>query len=259
MLSCVVLAGNEEANIGEVVNNLSFCDEVLVVDDYSTDRTVEIAKSLGAKVMRRNVGGDFAAQRNFAMGESRGEWIFFVDADEEVTKELESEIRSVISKKPKEREEVRAYYIKRRDVWWGRELKFGESGKIRLLRLVKKNSGRWIGRVHETFKPSYQTATLKNYLVHRPHPTVKEFLSEINTYSSLRASELADQGRRTNIFEIIFYPLGKFFLNYFLKLGLLDGPAGFVYAFMMSFHSFLVRVKLSRLILGCKGNSTPGV
>lgn len=255
MLSGVVLTKNEEKNIESVINSLKFCDEILILDDYSTDQTAKRAKDLGARVIRRKLNNDFAGQRNFAIGESRGEWIFFVDADEEVSRELRNEILSLVAGRRGEKSRQdsslktrdkapKAFHIKRRDIWWGRELKFGEVGKIRLLRLVKKNSGRWRGRIHETFKTSYQTATLKNYLTHRPHPTVREFLAEINSYSTIRARELADQGRQTNLFEIIFYPPGKFFLNYFLKLGLLDGAPGFVYAFMMSFHSFLVRAKL---------------
>jgi hypothetical protein len=101
--------------------------------------------------------------------------------------------------------------------------------------------------VHEEFKvTSYElrVTSLKGYLNHYPHPTVKEFLQEVNFYSTLRAKELFAQGKKTGIFAILFYPLGKFILTYFLKMGFLDGPPGFAYAFFMSFHSFLVRVKL---------------
>lgn len=98
--------------------------------------------------------------------------------------------------------------------------------------------------MHEEFVCQGLVGRLESLLNHYPHPTVKDFLKEINYYSTLRAKELLEQRKSANIFSIIFYPLGKFVFTYFLKLGFLDGPAGFGYAFMMSFHSFLVRAKL---------------
>ena len=84
----------------------------------------------------------------------------------------------------------------------------------------------------------------ENCINHYPHQTLKEFIEYINHYSSLRAEELYNQGKKVNVFEIVVWPLGKFVYNYFINLGFLDGPQGFVYAFMMSFHSFLARAKL---------------
>lgn len=240
MLTGVILAKNEEERIGKAIDSLNICDEILVIDDYSSDNTVQIAKKHGAKVIKRRLNKDFANQRNFAMGESRGEWILFVDADEKVSEKLAKEITSVVSKK----DDIAAFYIKRRDIWWGRKLMFGEGGTMTLIRLVKKNTGKWVGRIHERFETSGSTAVLKNHLLHHPHPTVTEFLREINEYSTIRADELYNKGKKVGLFEIVSFPLGKFILNYFLKLGFLDGPAGFVYAFFMSFHSFLVRTKL---------------
>ena len=113
-----------------------------------------------------------------------------------------------------------------------------------IIRLIKKGSGKWFGKVHEEFRSDGQIGRLDSFLNHYPHPTVKEFLKEINFYSTLRARELRDQGEQASIWKVIFFPFTKFVLTYFIKLGLLDGPAGFAYAFFMSFHSFLVRAKL---------------
>ena len=140
--------------------------------------------------------------------------------------------------------------MKRRDYFWGKELKYGETKKVRnqgIVRLVKKGAGKWMGTVHEVFNTVENIGSLNGYINHYPHPTLKEFIEDVNTYSSIRAEELFNQGVKTNIFQIIFYPLIKFKYNYFILLGFLDGPAGFVYSFMMSFHSFLVRSKLYQL------------
>jgi len=241
-ISAGIITKNEEKNIERCLNSVKFCDEIVVIDDFSTDKTVEVAKKFGASVIQRKLDGNFASQRNFCFEQCSGEWVIFLDADEEITPELKNEIL----KKVKD-EEIDAYYIKRRDRWWGRWLRFGELWRVYhggLLRLVRKNSGKWKGSVHEEFKTAKSTAKLNSFLNHYPHADVKSFIKKINHYSNLRARELYDTKTRFSILQIIFYPFLKFVLNYFILLGFIDGPAGFTYAFLMSFHSFLVRAKL---------------
>lgn len=127
---------------------------------------------------------------------------------------------------------------------WGRCLKHGETNRVRLLRLARKEAGVWRRPIHEVWQVSGKTGELKNPLLHYPHPNVAQFLEEINWYSSLNANYLFEHGVRINGGQIIAYPLAKFFLNYFWRLGCLDGTAGIVMALMMSFHSFLTRAKL---------------
>ena len=134
--------------------------------------------------------------------------------------------------------------MKRKDFFLGRWLKYGETANVKLLRLVKKGSGEWKRRVHEVFETKGETTELKNPILHYPHPTISEFLESINFHSSLHSQVLFEEGKKTNLFEIIFYPLGKFCLNYFWRLGFLDGIQGLIMALMMSLHSFLARAKL---------------
>lgn len=244
MISTVVLARNEEKNIKRCLSSLQWCDEIIVIDDYSTDKTVEIAKKAKATVYQRALKGDFAEQRNFGLDKACQDWVFFVDADEVVPKELADEVYQQTSQFLTSAD---AFWVKRIDSMWGRQLQYGETGGNTFLRLVKKSKGQWKGRVHETLVIPEKTETLKNPLLHYPHQTVSEFLAEINTYSTLRAQELFEQKRRTSYLEIMFYPMGKFFVNYFLKRGFRDGTAGVILALMMSFHSFLVRGKLWQL------------
>ncbi len=254
-ISAVVLTKNEEKNIERCLKSLDFCDEIILVDDYSTDKTVELVhkvykviKFVKYSVHQRKLNNDFAQQRNFGLEKANNEWVLFVDADEEVTQELKKEIVSLFHDSIVEEN---AFYLKRGDYFWGQELKYGEVKKVReqgLLRLVKKNSGTWMGSVHEVFHTAKNVGRLNGILNHYPHPSLKEFINDINHYSTIRAEELLNRETKTNIFEIIFFPSGKFVYNYFFNLGFLDGPAGFTYAFMMSFHSFLVRAKLYQLI-----------
>jgi glycosyltransferase involved in cell wall biosynthesis len=241
-LSAVVLTKNEESNLERCLRSLSFCDEIITIDDNSEDRTQEIAQKYKTTIVTRPLNNNFSEQRNFGMEHTSGDWILFVDADEEVSTELAEEIKKILTDTT-----YSVFSIRRRDFWWGRELCYGETMKVRnngLIRLVKRGSGLWKGEVHEEFKSNQPSQRLHAFLNHFPHPSIKEFLKDINFYSSLRAQELFKKNKTTSSFEIIMYPLGKFLLTYFLKRGFLDGPAGFAYAFFMSFHSFLVRAKL---------------
>jgi len=152
--------------------------------------------------------------------------------------------RVVNNLKIKSIDHYQGFYVKRKDFIFGKWLRYGEAGKIKLLRLARKNAGKWQGAVHETWEVRGKTAEFKNHLLHYPHPTVKDFLRKIDEYSTIRARELYRQGIKTNFFEIVAYPIGKFLKNFVWYFGFLDGPSGFLHAVFMSFHSFLVRGKL---------------
>lgn len=240
-ITAILLTKNEEHTIEACIDSVSFCNEVIVLDDNSTDQTVEIAKKHNAKIITRSLHGDYAGQRNNGLEQAKNDWILFVDADERVSSELQKEIVTLSEK------EASAYYIPRRDYFWGKELTYGEVQKVRtkgIIRLVKKGSGKWHGAVHEEFQTDQKVKKLHSFINHYPHPTLKEFIHEVNIYSTLRAKELQSQGKKSSVFSIIAFPFFKFLLVYILYRGFLDGPAGFAYAFLMSFHSFLVRAKL---------------
>ena len=240
MISAIVLAKNEEKNIASCLKSLYWCDQILLIDDYSSDKTRLIAKKYQAKIYKRHLAGDFSRQRNFALTKVNKGWVFFVDADEIVSPALAKEIKEKLTPKTN----IAGFYLKRKDSFLGQWLNHGETAKVRLLRLAKKNKGKWQGKVHEKWQVKGKIGSLKNPLLHFKNTSLDDFLTKINYYSSLRAKELAKQRAKTNIFLVFAYPLGKFGQNYFLRLGFLDGMPGFIMAFMMSLHSFLVRLKL---------------
>lgn len=247
MLSCVIIAKDEEDNLKELLPSLSFCDEIIVIDDDSTDNTVKVTKSYKARVLKKSLNNDFAGLRNYGLKQAVGEWILFVDADERLSKELIAEIRENVKKN----DQISAYYIKRRDFFWGREVQWGEvysASHTGIIRLVKKNKGKWQGSVHEQFVTNAPVSKLKHSLAHYPHRNISDFLKSINKFSSIRARQKAIAGQSTGITQIIFLPMFKFIYTFFIKLGFLDGARGFVYSFMMSFHSFLYRSKLFFLL-----------
>lgn len=241
MITAVILTHNSEKTIGNTLGSLSFCDEIIIVDDISTDSTRTIAHTYKARVYERVLDDDFAAQRNFGLEKAKGEWVLFVDSDEVVPLELAREIETVISASDTK---ISGYFISRQDYFGGRGLHHGETSHVTLLRLAKKHAGLWVEPVHEIWNVRGETAKLNNPIHHLPHNDVAQFLAKINRYSSIRAKFLYQNGIRSSIFAIILYPHAKFIVNYIGKRGFLDGMEGMIMAVMMSFHSFLVRAKL---------------
>jgi glycosyltransferase involved in cell wall biosynthesis len=243
MISVVILTHNNQEMIADVLDSLKWCDERIIVDDHSTDKTLEYVKPYDVTIFQHDLHDDFAAQRNFGLSKAKGEWVLFVDSDELV----QSILRDEIIKATKNNSTIVGYYISRKDFLFGRELKHGETAHVRLLRLAKKDAGSWKRNVHEVWDIHGSVASLTTPLLHYPHPRVSQFLAEINWYTTINAKVFFDEGVRTNVWQIILYPKAKFIQNYFFRLGFLDGAAGFVIAMMMSFHSFLTRSKLWEL------------
>lgn len=238
-LSVVILTKNEEENIVDCLESVAFAEEIIIVDDNSTDRTIDLAKRFTDKLFIHSINGNFASQRNYALNLAHNSWVLFVDADERVSEKLRDEILKSIQKKG-----IQGFKIRRIDNIWNQKIEHGEGGSIELLRLARKDSGKWKGKVHETWKITGNCQVLSNALIHIPHASVSKFIKDIDEYSEIRAIELHETKTKSNAFYIIFYPASKFFINYFIKKGYRDGIPGFLYAMIMSMHSFLVRAKL---------------
>ena len=253
MISAVILSKNNASTIQRTLVSVAWCDEIICIDDFSSDRTAGIVRKNKADVLQRHLNDDFAAQRNFGLENARGEWILFVDSDEVVSRELKEEILEKITnhnfqitKKSQisNTNTTSGFYIKRKDFFLGRELRHGETAHVTLLRLAKRGAGIWKRPVHEDWDINGTTDTLENPLLHYPHTDVAQFITEINRYTTINAHYLNKNGVRSNLFAIVAYPAGKFFQNYFLRLGFLDNTPGCIMAILMSFHSFLTRAKL---------------
>lgn len=242
MISAIVLTKNEEKNISQCLESLLWCDEIIIIDDQSTDKTVEIARSLRAKVFIHSLNNNFAQVRNSGLNKAHGDWVLFVDSDERVTKELKEEIIKVTNNS---RSRINcSYYVKRIDYMWDKELRYGELGDVKLLRLSRKNAGKWERKVHEVWNIKGLTKTLKNPLLHYPHQNLSEFLSHIDFYSTLHAEQKYQDGEKSSLLKIIIWPKLKFIKNWIFLRGFWDGVPGLLVAMLMSFHSFLAWSKL---------------
>ncbi len=233
-LSAVILTKNEEANIERCLKSVQWADEIVVLDDYSTDATREIAKRYGAKVIEHALEGNFAQQRNFGLKQANNEWVVFLDADEVVSEALAKELANAITS-----DLINGFMVKRVDYWHEKELKGGEWGNMWLLRLGRKGSGQWKRKVHEYWDINDNVGKLKNSLQHFPHQTIREFVNSINFHSQLHAIENERERKNPSYFRVLLSPFAKFIQNFILRGGYRDGVHGFVFSILMSFHSFL--------------------
>jgi glycosyltransferase involved in cell wall biosynthesis len=232
-LSVAIITLNEEANLARTLKSVHFADEIIIVDSGSTDRTLEIAASFKAALFLEPWRG-FAAQKNFAIEQCKGEWILSLDADEALTPELQTEIGALLSTAPA----ADAYLLRRRNIFLGRWIRHGgyyPDAKLRLFRRYSANfapSARFTDRpVHETIAIQGKLETLHHDLIHHAYPTVESYIERLNHYSTLGSQSLLEHGETSRssfgfVAKVLFYPVLVFFRDYVLRAGFLDGREG---------------------------------
>lgn len=238
-ITAVILTHNNQDTLKRTLNSLAFCSQIIIIDDYSADETVSLARAAGAQVYQRRLKQNWAAQRNFGLQKADHSWVLFIDSDEVVSRSLKKEIQTVLPGTDKN-----GFLISRQDVFLGKVLKHGETGHIKLLRLGKKNKGKWQRAVHETWQIEGKIGQLTSPILHLRDLSISQFIKRINHYTDIDAQQLAQEGKPFTFGQFFFKPLGKFIYNYIFLAGFLDGMPGFIFAFLMSLHSIIVRVKL---------------
>lgn len=234
-ISATIITLNEERDLPRCLKSLDFADEIVVVDSGSNDRTVEIARSLGAKVVVEPWRG-YGAQKNFAQNQTKSEWILNLDADEVITPELRAEILSEINdEKP-----AAGYGIARKTFYLGRWIKYGGWYPNFVTRLVRRNSGAWSEpNVHEELKINGEVRHFKNPMLHFTFSDISDQIRTNLRYARQGALDLKKRGNSPSYLRLIFKPLGKFCETYFLKRGFLDGLPGFIISVNAAHSMFL--------------------
>ena len=240
-LSAVIIAQDEEENIAAALESARFCDEVLLVDSGSRDRTRYIAAAAGARVLSNEPWPGFVAQRNFAMSAARHDWVLALDADERVTPALRAEIEELRVGSP----EYPGYRIPRVAVYLGREIRATDWYPDPQLRLFDRRRGRWQGAlVHESVVVDGSVGRLRGELVHQPYRDVSAHLRKIDAYTTLWARQSLEAGRRAGILELVGSPAWAFARNYLLRGGLRLGTAGFAISSLNAYYTFVKLLKL---------------
>lgn len=235
-VAIVLLTKNEAQKLDQLLPTLKFADELILIDDYSSDDTEKIAKKYKATVYKRKLDNKFAAQRNYGLQVARTDWVLFIDPDETVSQNLANEILTAISVKTP----LSGYQIRRVDIFLNKTLLHGETGNLWLTRLGKRSAGLWERQVHEIWQLP-DVGRLHNPIVHQAHKNFQVLLHKVRRYARIEADYRLKNGEDFSLFEYISYPIGKWLQNYIWKLGFLDGWPGFLMALGMSYHSLLCR------------------
>lgn len=243
-LSAIIITRNEERDLPACLESLKgWVDEIVVVDNQSSDRTKEIAGSFGARVFDHEFQG-YGPQKQFALEQAAGEWVLNVDADERVTPALVSEI-DVMLRVSGEDNLHNGYSIPFQMFFMGKRLRFGGCFREFHVRLFKRSKARYGGtRIHEGITVEGSLGTLGHPIRHESYRNFAEYLEKCRTYTGLIAAKKFREGKRFSAWHNLRLPW-EFFVRYFLKLGFLDGRAGFAYAALSSFYAWLKHVRLT--------------
>ncbi len=239
-LAVIILTKNEETNIEDAMKSAAFADEILIIDSGSTDRTRDLVEQNGAKFVSHPMNEDgFAGQRNYALTQTDAEWVFYLDADERITTEAAEEIKKVVYQN-----EHMGYKIKRLNVVFGQIMKYGEHGPDWCARLFPRMQVKWTGVVHESPTANLPIAALRYPLYHYTYTDWHRYFEKFNQYTDLMAQRMWENGKRASFTDILLHPTFAFVRFYFLRLGLLDGKQGLIFALNHYFYTMIKYVKL---------------
>ncbi len=236
-ISFCIITLNEEDNIEDLIKNIkAVADEIIIVDCGSKDKTVEIAKTLGAKVIF-NGWKDYSTQKNFAISKASKDWVFVLDADEILSDELKE---SILSVKEKEFSDIEGFLIGRKTFYLGKFINHSGWYPDIKVRLFKKEYGKFYGKyVHEGFEFGGRAKKLKGDVLHYSYKNIGDHIERIKKYSCLSAKRMKSEGKNFSFVKLLFSPPFGFIKHYFLKLGFLDGFRGFIISVLTSYYIFL--------------------
>lgn len=251
-LSGVVIAFNEADRIGDCIASLAFCDEVVVVDSFSTDATVAIAQAHGARVLQRAFDG-FRSQKDFAVRQAAHDWVLCLDADERVSPALRASIERA---RDAGFDDAAGYRFARLSEYFGRFLRHGNAYPDRVLRLFDRRRGGWRGtrEIHESVSLDGPVRTLDGDLLHHPFRDLEQMLAKTQRYARMMAEHEHARGRRATLSKLVIAPWWRFVRGYVLRGGFLDGREGLVYAYVRANY---VRQKAIMLWLLQRGAAHP--
>jgi len=238
-ISATIIAVNEELKIARAIESLRCCDEILVVDSGSSDRTVEIAQNLGARVVESPWPG-YAKQKNLAAAAAENDWIFSLDADEALSEALEAEIWQLKKTGPA----FDAYTMPRMAQYLGRWIMHSGWYPDRKVRLYDRRKAAWVGEfVHESVEVKGTIGHLSSNLLHYTCDSLSEHLRTLDRYTTLAAQEVVARGHKASFANLLVEPAWTFVRTYIFQAGFLDGHEGLIIANMAAAYTFLKYAK----------------
>jgi glycosyltransferase involved in cell wall biosynthesis len=242
-VTAIIPTFNEEHNIEAALASVSWADEVIVVDSFSTDQTIAIAKEHGARVLQREYEHS-ASQKNWTIPQATHEWIFLLDADERVDENLRKEIKETLNNKANTEA---AYWIKRRNFFMGSEIKYSGWQGDKVVRLFKRDDCKYEDKsVHAEIMCNGSIGVLKNKLIHYTFKDIFHYLEKWDRYTTMSGKDRAKRGEKPSLFHFLIKPAFRFFHDYFIKLGILDGLTGFILCSLSSMSVFMRYIKVKQ-------------
>jgi glycosyltransferase involved in cell wall biosynthesis len=234
-ITATIITLNEERNIARAIESLRCCDEILIVDSGSTDRTIELAEKLGARVIDANWRG-YAGQKNWAAEQSTHDWVLSLDADEALSEALEAEIWALKKSGPRHD----AYTMPRLARYLGRWIMHSGWYPDRKVRLYDRRKAQWVGNfVHESVQVRGRVGHLDANLLHFTCESLSEHVKTMERYTTLAAQEIAARRVKVPLSRLLLAPAWTLFKSYVLQRGFLDGVEGLIIAYMAAFYTFL--------------------
>jgi glycosyltransferase involved in cell wall biosynthesis len=231
-IAAVLITLNEESNLLACLETVRWADEIVVVDSGSSDRTVGLARQFGAKVYHEAFK-DFASQKNAAIGHAACDWIFLIDADERVSGALAAEIMATVES---DAGLSFVYAVERETYFLKRRLRYSGTKKDAPVRLFPKAKVRYVQPVHEEIDTTLPVRRLRNRMAHYSNSDLTIYTRKLRQYVALEIEFMARTGRRVGLWDVFLRPPAKFFYLYLARWGILDGVAGFLYAFLSSVY-----------------------
>jgi ADP-heptose:LPS heptosyltransferase len=245
LLTALIITYNEEHNIKDVLENLDFADEIIVVDSFSTDKTAEIAKSFQNVQVVEHPFENYALQRNFAISLATNPWILFLDADERLTQKLKKEISHIIQQK----DSFPAYFMYRTFMFESSRLRFSSWQTDKIIRLFQNDKAHYSEQkiVHEKLNVTGGIGKLKNKLTHYSYNDYSSYKQKMVHYGKLKAKEALSKGTNPTVFHFYIRPIYQFMYQYFIRLGILDGKKGVIICYLNALSVYVRFQELKKI------------
>jgi glycosyltransferase involved in cell wall biosynthesis len=244
-ISCVIITLNEEKNLYRSLESVKWCDEIVVVDSGSTDKTLDICKEFNCRIFHNDFNG-YGEQKRYGVSKASHDWVLNIDADEIVTNTLREEIKNQI---PSENITTRGYFIPRSLIFLGKQFKYGRESKEYYLRLFDKNFGNFSSdKVHEKVELAGTTEKLNGILLHHSYQDIDQYFQKFNSYTTKAATTLFNNGNkgRSALIIILAFPV-YFVKNYLIYRNFLNGVPGFLWSLFSSLYPIVKYFKLWNL------------
>lgn len=235
-ITAIILAHQQNQKFSNALDSVKWAEKILIV--WSSNKKIDpTLLPENAEVIETTFPiFHFADVRNMAAHHAKSEWLFFLDSDEVLTPDSVAVIEQILAEP-----DIDAAYVKRKDFFLGKEIKWGEMRNVKVLRLIRRQFSHFSRAVHEIVEIHENLVESQIVIHHYAHDSISSFLTKVIFYMQIEARYRQEQKIKTRIYQLFVYPPGKFLQNFILRLGFLDGWRGFIYALMMSIHSFGVR------------------